>query len=733
LSALVFAVLGAGSIALLTPSCRQEPSAESPAPSSITVAYSPAGPMVFKTPSAEFDLLPSGYLQSFLVSNGKRLTLDEPDGDAAPESAEINGKNVGDFKLDFSHVKISEARGKLGAKGKRVEVTARSSSPAAVDIEKVMTFEVYDDFPNLLAMSEVYRNTGSKPIELGRVNFQAHRLNASLVDPHVPPFRMWSFQGSSYQWGKDDVMEISEKFAQPNLFGPPGKDGTGGGIPVVAFWTAAMGEAVGHLEPLPLALSIPVMVGKLGRVEVGLEMAAGTTLQPGESFSTPRSFASVYHGDYYEPLSVYSNALQRAGWALAKPDDQDYQISWCGWGYESEVTPAQMLGTIPKLKEFGIRWATLDDRWFDNYGDWNPRPDTFPGETIRQMVNRFHQEGLFVQIWWLPLAVEDAQGRYESHRYGLANVAKDHPDWLILDKNGKHAHLTRGLAALCPALPEVEAYYHQVAERFIRDWDFDGHKLDNVYSVPPCYNPKHHHRTPDDSTRAMGEVYRVIFETTRQLKPESITQICPCGTPPSLAWLPYLDQAVTADPVGSVQVRRRIKMYKALLGPQAPVYGDHVELTAIRFTPGVEHDVGSDFASTVGAGGVVGTKFVWPDPGPHFREVLLTPEKEALWKKWTSIYNSKMLSRGVFLDLYTLGYDVPEGYAIAKDGNMYYAFFAPDPAKPWRGELDLRGLDSGSYRVFDYENGKDLGTVTLPGSKLRAEFTHHLLLEVSHQ
>jgi len=82
--------------------------------------------MVFKTPTAEFDLLPSGYLQSFLVSNGKRLTLDEPDGDAAVESAEINGKNVGDFKLDFSHVKISEARGKLGAKGKRVEVLARS-------------------------------------------------------------------------------------------------------------------------------------------------------------------------------------------------------------------------------------------------------------------------------------------------------------------------------------------------------------------------------------------------------------------------------------------------------------------------------------------------------------------------------------------------------------------------------------------------------------------------------
>jgi len=252
--------------------------------------------------------------------------------------------------------------------------------------------------------------------------------------------------------------------------------------------------------------------------------------------------------------------------------------------------------------------------------------------------------------------------------------------------------------------------------------------------VPACYNPKHNHRSPRDSINAMSDVYKVIFETTRALKPESVTQSCPCGTPPNLAWLPYMDQAVTADPVGSVQVRRRIKMYKALLGPHAAVYGDHVELTEIKFANADnEIDIGKDFASTVGTGGVVGTKFVWPDPGPHFKAVLLTPEKEAIWKKWTDIYNSKMLSRGTFLDLYVTGYDVPEGYAIEKDGKMYYAFFEPDPDKPWKGEVELRGLQPGSYRVTDYENGKDLGVVDSRSPKLAAEFTHHLMLEASKQ
>jgi len=382
----------------------------------------------------------------------------------------------------------------------------------------------------------------------------------------------------------------------------------------------------------------------------------------------------------------------------------------------------------------GIKWATLDDRWFDTYGDWNPRTDTFPGDSIKQMVDEFHRQGIMAQLWWLPLGVEDGQGRWESHKYVVAQVLKEHPEWLILDKQGKHARMTRDLAALCPAVPEVRSYFKQLTEKFIRDWGFDGSKLDNIYSVPACYNPAHHHQSPQDSVHAMADVYKTIFETTRAIKPESVTQACPCGTPPSLAWLPFIDQAVTADPVGAVQVRRRIKMYKALLGPQSAVYGDHVELSAM--TPlghGHWSEHGTDFASTLGTGGVPGTKFVWPETGPNFKPVALTGDKEQQWKKWIGLYNEKMLSKGEFRDLYVYGYDIPEGYAIEKDGKMYYAFFT-NPEKPFAGEVELRGLKPGSYRVVDYVDGKDLGSVqakTGTAPRMKTEFREHLLLEVS--
>ncbi len=700
--------------------------------SAIQVEVGTKGPLVLTTKTAEFRVLPSGYTQAFLIKDGRKLTLDDP-GDSAGDFVIEAGKPI-HFSLDLTRAKISEASGKMGA-GKRIQIPGEALGPSGARLQRVLTIEVYDDFPNLLLSSAEYRNSGNAELHLGQVVGQRHRFSAHFADAKVQPYEMWAFQGSSYDWGKDDVRKLTSPFFQPNVMGAVVKGGYGGGIPVVAFWTRVVGEAIGHVETVPLSVSLPVRVGADRRVTASLDVPGAIVLKPGATYSTPRSFVAVYSGDFYQPLHLWSSVLQKEGWELPKPSSEAYNASWCGWGYEFNVTPAQMLGTVPKLKEMGIKWATLDDRWFNNYGDWQPRKETFPGDSIQRMVRDFHKQGMLVQLWWLPLGVEDGQGRWESHKYLVSDVVREHPEWLILDKNGHHARMTRDLAVLCPAVPEVQEYYKKLTERFIRDWDFDGSKLDNIYTVPECHNPAHHHKSPQDSVNAMADVYRVIYQTTRALKPESVTQSCPCGTPPSLAWLPYMDQAVTADPVGAVQVRRRIKMYKALLGPEAAVYGDHVELSAMTRVgkDWIEH--GDDFASTIGAGGVVGTKFVWPDPGPKFKNVNLTKQKEEHWKKWMAIYNDKMLSKGTFLPLYTYGYDLPEAYAIQKEGKMYYAFFAAQ-ATNWHGEVELRGLKPGSYRVLDYPDSKDLGTIRVIANqtpKLKVDFKEHLLLEVSSQ
>jgi alpha-galactosidase len=714
-----------------------------PAPPSQVKVTASANAVVVDSAAAEFAIAPGGYVAASLVSDGRKLSLDDAAG-ASGVALTAAAKELPDVVFDVAHPQISAPHGRLGTRGKRIELRGKNS---AAELEETLVVEVYDEFPSVALVSVSIRNSGKNEVKLDAIELDRHRFNAALANPAVAPNDMWSFHGASIEWGRENVFEIPRKFSQQNQMGSvvdvKGDLGrVGGGIPVVAFWTKTVGEAIGHVETLPLVLAVPVQTESDGHVDASVHLTPDNALQPGESYSSPETFIAVYSGDYYEPLRIYSDVIDGEGLKRPTTNSEDYAVSWCGWGYLADVTAAQMLGTIPKLKEFGIHWATLDDRWFNNYGDWQPRSDTFPDGEIQKMVQQFHQQGIKVQLWWLPLAVEDGGPGYESHSYGVSDVVKEHPDWLILDKNGKPARMTRNLATLCPAVPEVRAYYKRLTEKFIRDWDFDGHKLDNIYSVPACYNPKHHHKTPYDSVYAMGDVYKTIFETTRALKPDSVTQSCPCGTPPSIAWLRYLDQAVTADPVGSVQVRQRVKMYKALLGPNSAVYGDHVELTRIANPNGNEKDLGSDFASTIGTGGVVGTKFAWPNYGPKLADVYLTAQKEEYWKKWIGLYNDNMLSRGTFRDLYVYGYDFPEGYAIEKDGAMYYAFFAPTAAAgaakagqqaSWSGEIELRGLAAGKYRVMDYVNGKDLGEVTAPDAKLNASFSDHLLIKATKQ
>src|SRR5262249_53508595 len=161
---------------------------------------------------------------------------------------------------------------------------------------------------------------------------------------------------------------------------------------------------------------------------------------------------------------------------------------------------------------------------------------------------------------------------------------------------------------------------------------------------------------------------------------------------------------VASDPESAWQVRLKGKTLKALQGNSMAYFGDHVDM------------VKDDFASTVGVGGVIGTNFRWPVHSASFNEGKdLTPTREQLFAKGIAIYKAKMLSRGEYLGtLYDIGFDRPETHAIRKDDKLYYAFYAPQ----WSGNLTLRGLDSRSYRITDYVEGKDLGTVRGPEATL---------------
>jgi alpha-galactosidase len=617
---------------------------------------------------------------------------------SASETVTGVGRTWTDFALTSSHRgTVTDA---FGA-GERLSLTGQSG-----DLRKSISVTIYADFPSLAIFDVEYSNTGTAPLSIRSWTNNQYSL-ISLPTVRGPAF--WSYQSGSYEKRPDWVLPLRPRSRQENYLGMNASD-YGGGTPIVDVWRKDIGLAVGHVEPGPRLISLPVSMPDVRHAHVAVRSNKERTIEPGESFHTLRTFVSVHQGDYFRTLTEYRRLMMRQGFQMASAPDSAFGPIWCAWGYGRSVKLKQVYDTLPTVKKMGFSWVTLDDGWQNNYGDWAVDPKKFPhGDAdMKALVDRIHAEGFKAQLWWSPLsAVPDSQ------------LLKEHPDFLLLNEDGSKRKISWWNSFyLCPADRAVVEYHKALVRKILVEWGFDGLKLDGQHmnAVPPCYNPAHHHKRPEDSVEALPDFFREIYETARSVKPDALVEFCPCGTAYSFFSMPHFNMSVASDPESSFQIRSKGKTLKALMGDNVPYFGDHVELS----------DGAIDFASTVGVGGVVGTQFVLPDLVKKHTTSDLTPEREKVFEKWLQIYKERMLSRGEYLgELYDIGFDRPEAHVIRKDKDIYYAFFA----RHWSGPIELRGLQGRTYHIVDYVNNKDFGNVHGPKATISAEFNKHLLLE----
>jgi alpha-galactosidase len=577
-------------------------------------------------------------------------------------------------------------------------------------LRKNLSVTIYDELPNLAILLVSYTNIGHSPLKILEWNNNSYRIDAQRSPTDIP---FWSFQSGSYERRPNWIVPLKTGFSQQNYLGMNASD-YGGGTPIVDVWRKDAGIGVGHVEPRPRLISLPVSMPNARQAEVSVRYHHEQSLPPGESFRTFRTFVTVHNGDYFQTLLTYRRFMLKQGFQMANAPESAFGAIWCAWGYGRDFKPQQVYDTLPTVKQMGFTWVTLDDGWQNNYGDWQLDPKKFPhGDAdIKAMVERIHQEGFKAQLWWSPLsAVPDSK------------LLTQEPDLALKNPDGSRRKISWWNSYyLCPANSRVVEYHKELVRKILVDWGFDGLKLDGQHmnGVPRCYNPAHHHKRPEESVEALPDFFREIYDAAQKAKPGSLVEFCPCGTAFSFFTMPHFNMSVASDPRGSYQVRTKGKTIKGLMGDDVPYFGDHVELSD-------NHD---DFASTLGIGGVVGTQFVLPSLVEKHGRFDLTPEHAETFQKWLTLYREKGLSRGQYLGtLYDIGFDLPEAHVIRKEKKLYYAFFAGN----WKGTLELRGLDARAYHVVDYVEGKDFGIVQGPVARLSADFSKHLLLEATPQ
>lgn len=579
------------------------------------------------------------------------------------------------------------------------------------DFSIIWTINSYEEFPSTFIVNTEYICKSDEP---KTVNGWVSDSFSIASGGDAPEF--WSFQGQSDSSRSDWILPLNDGFAQQNFMGSNNPD-YGGGIPVSCVWRKDAGIAVGHLSSYPEIVSLPVNVdsGK-AHVSIKKDFIKPETVSARDTIKTLVTFIHVFHGDCFKPLRNYASMLEKVGVLMPESDPIAFETQWCAWGYGRTFTAKEVLGTLPKVKELGIKWATIDDGYQIAEGDWEINRKRFKGgdDDMREFVDAIHDAGMKAQLWWAPLCSDPG-----------TPFLKAHPDAVVEDEHREPYEISWWDSwYLSPLDSNVRAATADYVKKVIGDWGFDGFKLDGQHmnSLPLDYNPARDTLHPEAGSEQLPGYFKLIYDTARSIKSDALIQNCPCGDCFSIYNLPYTNQTVASDPESSWQVRLKGYVFHALV-PKLAYFGDHVELT----------DNKEDFPSQLGVGAVLGTKFTYPADNPNEKEKnLLTPEREKIWKNAFSIYNELKLSLGEYKGgVYDIGYDRPEGHLIEKDGNLYFAFYQDGDFS----SATLKCLQPDTkYHVMDYYNHSDLGTVSSDeGGEaiLNGDFKDFLLIKLS--
>ena len=302
------------------------------------------------------------------------------------DAATLSTLTVGGSEVAFGP---SEVKGRMRSDGFGKGSTMVLESSSETGLVRSVSVTAYDQYPSTLVVRAVYTNESEEAVAVDGWSMCCLRVNAAGDDPCF-----WSFQGQSTEERDDWLLPVGDGFWQKNYMGMNNSD-YGGGVPVVCLWRRDAGVMIGHLEPNPVLVSLPVSK-KAGEdfatISIVKEYDSPLVLQPGESLSTCESFISVFTGDCFSALRNYAKLLEVNGVIMPQSEPDAFEPAWCAWGYERRFTIDEIVGTLPKVKELGFKWATLDDGYQIAEGDWDLTPERFPGGDAQmdQIVDAIH-------------------------------------------------------------------------------------------------------------------------------------------------------------------------------------------------------------------------------------------------------------------------------------------------------------------------------------------------------
>ncbi len=248
-------------------------------------------------------------------------------------------------------------------------------------------------------------------------------------------------------------------------------------------------------------------------------------IEKGASFETPRVFTMVYNHqktiDGILNTAVPDFVRKFMGIRLSKLKEKPTFVYNTWEPFYKNITEKLVMELAKAAADAGMKEFVIDDGWQDSYGDWGIDLKKFPNG-LKPVFDYIKSLGMKPGLW-----VSIGSASPESKVY------KSHPEWFVLDKNGKptslHAPEDKEKFTACFGTGWYD-YIKGILLKLSVDYGLEYFKLDfavvtSAYTYDHiqsgCYSTNHPgHRDHSESLYTNYERLWQLFDELHKAKPD---------------------------------------------------------------------------------------------------------------------------------------------------------------------------------------------------------------------
>lgn len=249
----------------------------------------------------------------------------------------------------------------------------------------------------------------------------------------------------------------------------------------------------------------------------------GVLLPRGEEFASEWGYAELVALPCAEPAAAFAEAVARQ--MSARVPKSPPPAKWTHWyHYFHNITETlfmENLSVIDRIRDsIPFKTVQLDDGYQSAWGDWYVCNEKFPNG-LKKLASQIASRGYTPGLWLAPFVADPK-----------SKLAREHPDWLVLDKKGKP--INSGYFwdffghSLDTTNPAVLDWVRTLMRTVVREWGFKFVKTDFVYAaaLPGIrHNPR--------LTRA--QAFRLGMEAVREgIGKDTFLLGCGCPSGPAI-------------------------------------------------------------------------------------------------------------------------------------------------------------------------------------------------------